>query len=395
MDKWTIYVARGIVSGGRFDPSQIEEGLLIGALPQIVLAGKAQTPDIMRALFEYLSFKDLSGSPLKITAHGTGEFSDTKNLASVNKSIDTIIELNKRAGKPVISKIVFHAGAVHTFEEERKLRESQSYRNVDATFTIEEYLKTMDNVRTNILNAAQYARGYGLTVLVENVGQINFATLPADRMEDKPKELREDPRWGETVWLPERLQLGDVGCAYDLDYLTGDKSQVCIDVEHLGQSVEYSEEFNLEKVKAGTVTEPEKSVLDRFGILVRKGSPILYKAPLNPEDVISRLNNRIAICHLGGQVSMVYEDKGRRVIGSHMPITFGEQENEFISDDESRLRHNLLLEQKLKTDLAALHEAGCRQGVLELHIGPIYAGEKWRHYNQVSLHNVRGIVDSL
>lgn len=395
MDKWIIYVARGIMSNGKFDPSQIEEGLQIGASPQIVLTGKAQNPDIIKALFEYLKYKELSGNPLKITAHGTGEFSDIKNFAAVNKTIDTIIDLNKGSGKQVISEIVFHAGAVHTFEEECKLRANQGYKNVDTTFTIEEYLTAMDNVKSNIVNAVQYANNHGIRLLIENVGQINFATLPADKMEDKPKELREDPRWGETVWLPERLQLGDVGCACDLDYLTDGKHHVCIDVEHLGQSVEYSEEFNLESAKDGPSNALEQSVLDRFGILVRKGNPILYKIPLNPADIISRLNGRIAICHLGGQVSMIYEDKGRKIIGSHLPITFGKQENEFISNEEARLKHNSLLEQKLRTYLTALHEAGCRQGVLELHIGPTYVGDKWKHYNQVSLNNVKGIIDLL
>ncbi|MCK4927438.1 MAG: hypothetical protein KAS11_03155, partial [Candidatus Aenigmarchaeota archaeon] len=75
MAEWTFYAARGIVSYDRlgkafFNPEQIEEGLRIGLMPQIILTPGAQDPTVISSLSKYLEAKDISGVPLKITVHG-------------------------------------------------------------------------------------------------------------------------------------------------------------------------------------------------------------------------------------------------------------------------------------------------------------------------------------
>jgi hypothetical protein len=394
MDNWLFYAARGIISNGKFDAGQIEEGLRIGLLPQIVLTPSAQNPDIIYALCNYLQYKKLTEIPLKITSHGKGEFSDRDGISSVYNSLDTIVELNKKAGKHLVSEVVFHAGAVHTFYEEYRLRKKQNYDNIDATFTPQEYLKTMEKIKTEISRASEYASQNNIQLLIENVGQINFAVVPSQKLEDKPEEFRSDPRWGDTIWLPKPLQLGNIGCVYDLDHITTQECNLCIDIEHLNQSVEYSRKHNL-KEKNTQVTPKEKELLDAHGIFVRKGYPILFKEAINPSEIIKSHSGRIKICHLGGQTSMVYTDKGIKKIGSHMPITFGDQKNEYVTDPELRLHQNKQREKDLKLYLQALHEAGCRQGVFELHLGPIYTGPKWIEHHQISLGNVKGITDQL
>ncbi len=395
MNNWLFYAARGMISNGKFDASQIEEGLKIGLLPQIILTPSAQNPDIISALCSYLQYKKLTEIPLKITSHGKGEFSDTGSISSVYNNLDTLIGLNKKAGKQLVSEVVFHAGSVHTFDEEYRLRKDQNYDNIDATFTPQEYLKTIEKIKAEISRVSRYASQNNIQLLIENVGQINFAVVPSQKLEDKPKELRSDQRWGNTIWLPEPLQLGDIGCVYDLDHITSQECNLCIDIEHLNQSVGYSREHNLKEKKDTPVTSKEKGLLNAHGLLVRKGYPILYKEAIDPSEIIKSHSGRIKICHLGGQTSMVYVDKGIKKVGSHMPITFGDQKNEYVTDPELRLHQNKQREKDLKLYLQALHEAGCRQGVFELHLGPIYAGSKWIKYHQISLKNVKGIIDQL
>jgi hypothetical protein len=293
----------------------------------------------------------------------------------------------------VISEVVFHAGAVQSFAEGFRIKQERYFGGIDAAFTARDYSLAIEAIRDRIGQARRYGQDNDVQVIIENVGQVNFGVVPSQKLEDKPAELRSDSRWGDTIWLPEAIQLGDVGCVHDLDYLTRGEGPVCIDVEHLDQSVEYSKTFNMGNIPFRKGNGFEKDVLEKFGVFVIEGSPVLYERVVYPVAAILKLQGRIPICHIGGQVKMFYKDNGVIKIGSHMPVTFGDQANEFIDDDALRLEHNRLREEKLKMYLSALHDAGCRQGVLELHIGEIYVGEKWRHYNKVSLDNVRSIVD--
>ncbi len=400
MAEWTFYAARGIVSYDRlgeafFDPEQIEEGLKIGLMPQIILNPDAQNPEVINLLSEYLKSKEINDVPLKITAHGKGQFVDSE-LPLIERSIDAIIELNEKRGEPLFKEIVFHAGAVHTFEKECKLRaqpEYHGYSSIDATFTLRDYLESLNSIKSVIIKASEYAVESGIDLIIENVGQINYAVVPSQKAENRPEGLRKDSRWADTIWLPEALQVGDVGCVYDLDFLTGGKLPVCIDIEHLGQSVEYSQDYNLMEYDAGDITEEEQKVLDDLGVFVRKGNPILYEHPIDPAEIIRRFDGRIPICHIGGQVDMVYDDGGVLKIGSHMPVTFREDFNEYIEVDGLRLRENARRQEKLEKYLRALHDAGCRSGVLELYLGSCHVGDKWRFYNELSLRNVKSIID--
>ncbi|MCK5063456.1 MAG: hypothetical protein KAR23_06010 [Candidatus Aenigmarchaeota archaeon] len=402
MAEWTFYAARGIVSYDRlgkafFNPEQIEEGLRIGLMPQIILTPGAQDPTVISSLSKYLEAKDISGVPLKITVHGEGRFVDS-DLLQIKQSVDALVEVNEKSSDTMFKEIVFHAGAVHTFEEECRLRaqpEYYGYSNLDTTFTLREYMETLAGIRSVILQVSEYAKESGINLIIENVGQVNYAVVPSQKAEDKSEDFRKDLRWADTIWLPEALQVGDVGCVYDLDFLTGGKLPICIDIEHLGQSVEYSQDCNLEDLEIYDMTDEEATVLDDLCVFIRKGYPVLYEHLIDPAEIIGRFDGRIPICHIGGQVNMVYDDVDELKIGSHMPVTFGDDPNEYIECDGLRLRENAMRQEKLEKYLRVLHDARCRSGVLELHLGPCYVGDKWRFYNELSLRNVKSIIDKL
>ncbi|MBI1969548.1 hypothetical protein HYS48_02540, partial [Candidatus Woesearchaeota archaeon] len=116
---------------------------------------------------------------------------------------------------------------------------------------------------------------------------------------------------------------------------------------------------------------------------------------IDPVAFIQQFQGRIPICHLGGQVTMLYEDGDITKIGSHMPITFGHDPNEFIANDALRREHNKIREEQLRRYITALHEAGCRQGVFEIHVGQEQRGKKWKFYYELSARNVRQILEKL
>ncbi len=378
MASWDFYVTRNIVDNGKFDPSQIEAALQLGLFPQIALA--LETPaEVVSSLVKYLHHRHLSG--LLLPCHGVGMFSSPKELSLVHNSLDTIVELNKKAGCPVVRELIFHPG---------RLVQEVSGIGINAGFSAAQYLKKIDYVKAQVRRVSEYAEENGITLLLENIPPIDFAAIKV--IAEKPIELIKDSRWGNTLWLPEPAQRGNLGSAIDLAYLTDGK--VCVDVEHLIQAEEYSRQFDCSRYGEFPQTDAEREVKSRFGVLVREGQPVWYNSVVNPAEIIGKFNGRIPLCHLGGQVRMIYEDNGVKKIGSHMPITFGEQDNEFIEDKTLMKEMNVQCEENLKKYLGGLHEAGCRRAVLELHIGNDYTGEKWRHYHKQSLENVENIIKS-
>ncbi len=396
MAEWTFYVARGIVLNNKFNPVQIEEGLKIGLMPQIMLTSDSQEPEVLSQLYEYLKDKDISGIPLKMTSYGKTPFVES-NLTKIKQVIDSVAELNEKGDENIFNEIIFHAGSVHTFEEECRLRAQSrysGYSSLDVTFTPGDYLDALESIRSSIMQISDYAERAGVGIVIDNLAQIDFAVVSSLKAEDKPFELRDDERWADTMWLPESLQTGDIGCVYDLDFLTRGKGKICMDVEDLGQSVQYSQDYNLMRIShLDDLTDEEQKILDDFGIFVREGSPVIYKHQVDSVEIIGRFDGRIPICHIGGQVDMIYEDGGIRKIGSHMPVTFGLDSNEYIKDYVLRLDQNLRRQEKLEKYLKALNDAGCRRGVLELYLGPYHVGNKWELYNELSLKNVKSITD--
>ena len=342
MSDWVLYTARGIIKDNKFDSSQIEEGLKLGLMPQIILGHGSGNPDIIKSLRAYFFNKEMSGILLPIAAHGRGTFDDS-GISTARESIDAAIEINKGHETHIIKELIFHAGSVHTIDEEFRLKKEGRYGMLDATFTAKEYLKTMEKAKARILEASEYAGEHGIDILIENVMTNEFAMVPTGKIEDKPAEFRKDPRWGNTLFLPDSMQLGFIGCVHDLDYLTNKELPVCFDIEHFGQSVEYSQKYNLQNFSEMPESDEEEKVLGNYSILVSRGKPVLYKEPINPVEVIAGLKDRIPICHLGGQVDMVYEDKGIKKIGSHFPVTFGDDPNRFIEDDMLRKNQNYMV----------------------------------------------------
>ncbi len=379
MATWDFYVTRNIMHNGKFNLGQIEAALQLGLFPQIALASETP-PDVVSSLVKYLHSHHLTG--LLLPCHGAGMFSSPEELSLVHNSLDTIIELNKKAGVPVVKEIIFHPG---------RLVQEVSGIGVNAQFSAAQYLEKMDYVKTQVRRVSEYAEANDITILLENIPPIDFATV--NTIANKPAKLRKDSRWGDTLWLPEPAQRGNLGSAKDLAYLTD--GNACVDVEHLVQTVEYSQQFNCGGYGEFPETDLEREVMGRFGVLVCERQPVLYNSVVNPAEVIESFNGRIPLCHLGGQVKMVYEDNGVKKIGSHMPITFGEQDNEFIEDKALMRKMNAQCETNLKRYLRLLHEAGCRRAVLEMYLGNDYMGEKWRHYIQMAVENVKRVLREL
>ncbi|MBN2881008.1 hypothetical protein JXM83_03055 [Candidatus Woesearchaeota archaeon] len=387
--EWTIYTARGITrknSNGifSFDSSQIEDGLKIGLMPQILINAGVGV-QVVQDLAKYLNRKNfLKKVPIQITAHGFGEFgNDYKNI---EQTIETIIDINKNSKKSLVSEVVFHGGSVFDFES---LSRWHNDDKINSPIDLIEYTKIVEFARMNLSEYVSYASRFGIDVILENVGQVNFAV--AKSLDEKTEEQRRDPRWGNTLWLPEKAQYGDIGCVYDLEKLT--KGYLCIDTEHLHQSAEYSRTHNLENFPK-ELTEAEKLILRNHGVFIREKEPVLFEKAIDPFELIRGLSGRIKIAHLGGQVSQIYDDNGVMKIGSHMPITFVGQDNEYYDDKELLHRHNCARETGMYKYLSALNDAGCRKAVLELHLGNVYTGPKWQHYNKVSLDNVSKIIRS-
>lgn len=266
-----------------------------------------------------------------------------------------------------------------------------------ATFTAKDYYRHLSSVKANMLSVFNKANRLGISFIVENSACIDYGFTKD--VDSKSDILKSDSRWGKTGWLPERLQTDDLGCAYDLAYLTELERPVCINIEDLNQTAEYSHDFNLHMEgvldKIGAVSGNEQFVLDKdLGLFVRQGCPIYYETPVNSIGVINTYTDQIPICEIGGQVSMFYDDEGITKIGSHMPITFGDDPNEYISDDDVRLDQNKKREVLLTGNLKALHGSGCRKGVLNLYLGPdVYTGPKWREYHELSRDNILSITD--
>ncbi len=375
-----FYVARGICGKDkRFDPSQIEEGLALGLLPQIILPGWTNEEELhalMDGLYEYTSKRSLGELPMKITAHGKGEFTE---LVDIKRSISTLTHLNKLAGRHVIGEVVFHAGAVHTFEEELSKRQGKKFQNVDCTFKPEDLSATFEAVKQNVERVRELASG--IDVLVENVGQVNY--------DFSPDFKSEEPRWAGTGWRPGMLQLGDVGCGWDLLEL----GNVCIDAEHLKQTVEYSGFFNPTRVDTYSMAffKPGR-------LFLKHGMPIVLEEELSHKKLLEALKGKVKVCHLGGQTNMVFNDivDGAEVpkIGSHMPIYFPGDNNPYVHDTEIAKKMALNCEDWMNQILPELVNAGCSKGVLELQFGP-YTGKEWQMAHEISKKNVESVLKSV
>lgn len=400
MVDWKLYVPRGIMSSddGSFDSSQIAAGLDIDLLPQIVLPIGIEDMSVLDELYDYLSGKGLSDIPLKITGHNKKPFI-SENCYKIFDIFDNIHRLNEGYGKKIITDVISTVGAVHSISEELELRKTEygGYDGVSATFTAKDYYSHLSSIKANMLSLFNEASRLGIPFIFENSAGIDYGFT--EDVDSKSDILKSDPRWGKTGWLPERLQTGDLGCAHDLAYLTNLKRPVCINIEDLNQTAEYSRVFNLQidgvADKISPVSGNEQSVLDEgLGVFVRQGCPIYHEKPVNPIDVINMYAGQIPICEIGGQVSMFYDDGGMTKIGSHMPITFGDDPNGYISDDGVRRNQNEQREALLTGNLKALHGSGCRKGVLNIYLGPdVYTGSKWREYHELSRDNVLSIID--
>ncbi|NOQ56081.1 MAG: hypothetical protein GQ477_04725 [Nanohaloarchaea archaeon] len=398
MDYWKLYVPRGMMSeDGTFDSSQIEEGLKIDILPQIVLPIDIEDLSVLDGLYGYLSKKGLSDIPLKITGHNKKPFI-FENHYKMCDILDNIHRLNETYDEKIIKDVISTMGAVHSFDEELILRskpEFGEYSDVSATFTAKEYYDVLSSAKANMLSVSNEASRLGISFIVENSACIDYG-LTKD-VDSKSDILKSDPRWGKTGWLPECLQTGDFGCAHDLAYFTDLKRPVCINVEDINQTTEYSRKFNLQS--GGRVDSDywdEQSLHDKnLGLIIQQGCPIIYETAVDPIEVINLHNGQIPICEIGGQVSMFYEDQGITKIGSHMLITFGDDPNEYILDDVVRTEQNKKREDVLSANLKALYNGGCRKAVLNLYLGPdVYTGPKWKEYHEFSRDNILSIINT-
>ncbi|MBW2988494.1 hypothetical protein DRJ48_05125 [Candidatus Woesearchaeota archaeon] len=397
MEEWELYVARGIVGKDEgFSSEQIEEGLALGLMPQIVLPGrfsKEELKAILDEFYDWMHGKDLDNLTLKVTAHGRGEIAEL-DTSDVERTLDTICYLNDKSDRAIIGEVVFHLGAVHTHEEEHKIRAKNHYSRLDCTFDISKYREVFKRALSRLSELRE--RYNGIALVIENVGQINFDVAPSRA--EIPEFTKSDSRWGGTRWLPRELQLGDVGCGWDLVALAKQGFDVCIDVEHLQQTVEYSNVFNVQRQLGSLVWFGQGNYFEEGRIYIAEGKPILYKEELDLSEFIAELQGNIRICHLGGQTSMIFYDEynGRRVprIGSHMPIYFPGDENPYVRDKVLAERMARECKEWFYEVLPALHAAGCRKGVFEIEVGS-QTGPEWRQAIETSKRNVLSVLRDL
>ncbi|MCK4634707.1 MAG: hypothetical protein KAT37_02425 [Candidatus Aenigmarchaeota archaeon] len=406
---WTLYATRGFYDRkGNFDSTQIEDGLEVGLYPAVVTLSKVSNKKAINGLCKYLKKKEIFGVPLKITSHGRGEFIDSR-IPDVKDSIDLLIKLNERYGKKIIGDVDFHAGAVHTFKEEYTIRESaldkgMTYDDLDATYTAEEYYLVRESAKRKFKKIYNHAQKHGIDVSIENVAQDNFATrgyLPVIKKMGREldytiEELNNDKRFGRTEWIPEELHMGDFGCPTDLKTFT--PGGFCIDVDHLGITVNHSKKHNFEKIGRPKMDRWQEKVFNECGIFVKKGRPVLFENEINPTELIGDLGERIKMCHIIGYQGqgMFYWDEvnGRKLkkIATHMPVTFENDPNEFIENDVIRRNIGLKTRETLAKYLSAFDKAGCRSAVTEVHLGSIYSGPKWRKYHEISRTNIKSLL---
>ena len=91
-NNWTFYTTRGIAFNGKFDPSQIEEALQLGLLPQIIL-NRNISSDVISSFISFLKHKDLFG---KATKRVLKDFN--KDPVSLSKNKEAA-DITKRASR--------------------------------------------------------------------------------------------------------------------------------------------------------------------------------------------------------------------------------------------------------------------------------------------------------
>ncbi len=384
MAKWDLYCARGILDkDGNFDPSQIEEGLKIGLNPQPISYGN--NPQVIDDFFRYVNLKKNKGLYLKITAHPRSVLLDE---SAAKRDLDIIVEVNKRFGRPIIKEIVYHAGQVIDSRNELGLRSYFGFEKGACPFSAEEFMQKLNKVKRNYRELFNFGKENGILVLVENVPAIEYEQWWGVKGE-KPEELRKDIRWADNPAMADNIQAGLLGSGYDLAYIIDNNGLVCIDIEHLDHSREY-----LNSVLRTDLNPEEANTGCRINIIKHKPLEFLG-ARFDPIKFISEFNGLIPVCHLGGQVKIFYEEEGIRKPGSHMAITFPGDENESIIDEKERREQNRMRKIRIEKDLTALHQAGCRKGVFEVHVGNMYGGPLWQKYMKISKKNVKSILDKL
>lgn len=446
MAKWELYCPRGFSTNLEkdpskpkrlvFDPRHMEAGLAppVSLYPQPIINGSdiIDCPELISDFVKWMHLRRNSGLELKLTAHARSELLDE---AKAKRELDAIIEINKRYGQPLIRETVYHAGQVVSSKEELAARKMHGFKKGVAPFSAKDFLDKLNNARDIYNQLRKHGQESGIDVLVENLPVIEFESFDGN-IKDKPSELKKDVRWTNTAWMPGQVQVGLLGSAYDLVHLLGMNGALCIDTEHLDQTTEYfASHFKESRSYGGlsfpidpmpwldlmfyyhTLSEETKFIESNFNIFMEQDiinsnyvhiyharrfrNPDPYsklpsdKDVFNPYKFIKWIGNkRISMAHLGGQVSMFYQDEGITKIGSHMPITFPGDPNEFIVDDKMREEQNALRKKKITNYLTTLHDAGCRKGVIEVHIG-VYAGEKWRRYMSISKKNVESVLAKL
>ncbi len=384
MAKWDLYCARGMInSNGDFDPSQIEEGLAVGLNPQPVSYGN--NPKVIDDFVKYVNLKKNKGLDLKLTAHPRSVLLDE---SAAKRDLDIIINVNKRFGRPIIKEAVYHAGQVIDARDELGLRSYFGFEKGACPFSAEEFMQKLDKAKRNYRELFDFGKENGIEVLVETVLAIEYEQWWGTKG-SKPGELRRDIRWADNPAMAANIQAGLLGSGFDLMYIIGDEGLVCIDIEHLDHTREYLNSVIHRNKDPSTANTGSR-------INVVQHQPLeFFGEPFDSISFIRDLAGKIPICHLGGQVKIFYEEEGIRKPGSHMALTFPGDENEFIANDKERELQNRMRKERLEKDLTALHKAGCRKGVFEVHVGNVYGGPLWQKYMRISKKNVESILEKL
>jgi hypothetical protein len=377
MAKWDLFAPVNIDINGSFDPVRIEQSLEIGLFPQIVLDGFS--PKLIADFADYLRFKKSQGSEIKVAVHPR---STLLHLDNAQNDLEGCIAVNQRYGSRIISEVIFHPGQIISAQDEAALRSFYGFKKGAMPLSEKHFRKALDTAKESYSSLLTIGANEGIDVLAENPSVLEFEPWLGSS-ECLPAELWVDPRWNGEIFVPALINVGLLGSCDDLVYIVGSCGRVCIDIEHLKQT----EEFFAEHYRSSSA--PCMSKVEKFHSTYWEGSSRFYGT-----DFIASLAGNVSFSHLAGLTSTFYEDNGAVRIGSHMPITFPGDENEFIVDDGERARQNLLQRKNVRKYISALHKAGCRKALLEIHVGE-YSGPVWRKYMIISKKNVESVIAGL
>ena len=395
MASWEFHTLVGIVDkSGLFNYSEIEMALSMGLLPEFKLARSYLSRQVPNDFINYLrSNKELRDIEIAASVEPSPKKVD-ENLNDLNLYMSWSRMLNDLVDDDVINRINFHVGEIHSFAEEKEIKSQKKTPNESVSFSASEYLDGLYVLKNFYKSVSEMSMCYGIKILVEPFPNPDFNV--ADSMEDKEKVCRIkgyscNDRWGATPWIPETFQHGGISTMSEINYLVeGSDIDLCFDVEHFRQTSNYSNENVMDQ--SPNSSKKEMYVLNKFGLFIREDEPLKFSKPLEIEEEMNTLEANVGSVHIGGQVSMYYQDNDNlRHIGSHMPLM---RDNPYIMDEVLKRKMWEMGREHVKRCIQAVEKKGCNRMTFEIK-SFTYGTEEWMNVNRETYRNVENILSEI